>query len=201
MIKWSEFEEGGVLYEAFLREHEKEPCGWLVRASCRGHVLAERRLSLTWPPRFGPDVGDVAALKATAEMLINQQQDKALPVGKGTYAPVPSQMSAPEPILHAMLYSLVQQYAEAERFLGLTETQTAEYLGLPVIASAEGLYPFAMTRTRDGKMNRIVALARVLKAKPEIHLHKETLLGAVLADDIPQLRSMLAAAGVEIGER
>jgi hypothetical protein len=141
MIKWNEFEENEVLYEAFLPEHEKEACGWLVRASRRGHVLAERRLTLTWPPRFGPDVGDVAALEAMVDTLVNELKDTPAPVGNGSYMPTPSQISEAEPILHAMLHALVQQYSEAERFIGLTEAQTAGYLGLPVVASAEGLYP------------------------------------------------------------
>lgn len=200
MIKWSEFEENEVLYEAFLPEHEKEACEWRVRASCRGHVLAERRLTLTWPPRFGPDVGDVAGLEAVTDALINELAKTPLPVGDGSYTAAPTEMSAAEPILHAMLYSLIQQYAEAERFIGLTAEQTAEYLGLPVVANADGLYPFAVTKTRDGRMNRMIALAAVLKAKPETHPCKDALLAAVLADDILRLRGVLAAAGVDAGD-
>jgi hypothetical protein len=49
-------------------------------------------------------------------------------------------------------------------------------------------------------MNRMIALAAVLKAKPETHPVKEALLAAVLTDDIPQLRSVLVAAGVESGD-
>jgi hypothetical protein len=198
MIKWSEFTEDNVLYEAFLPEHEQETCMWLLRASSRGHILLERFLALTWPPRFGPDAGDVAALEASVDRLMNEVLQTPTPIGEGSYTPAASELSPPEPILHAMLHALVQQFAEAED-LTCRLPMPRLYLHLPVVARAAGLYPFAVTRDRDSRMNRMIALAAVLKARPDLHHLKEELLSAILVDDIPLLRRTLTAAGLDFG--
>jgi hypothetical protein len=199
MIKWGEFREADVLFEAFLPEHEKEPCEWLVRASRRGHILAELRQPLTWPPRFGPDSGDVASVEALIDALITELVAIAAPDSDGAYESSPMTLSPAEPILHAMLHSLIEEYTQAESSLSLSEEQTAAYLGLPVRAQAGGLYPFAVTRERDGRMNRLIALDRVLKNRGELQAVKGELLSAVLDGDIPRLRVILSAAGLDIG--
>ncbi len=198
MIKWSEFREGEVLYEAFLPEHEEEPCDWLIRASSRGHILGERRHPLTWPPKFGPDAGDVAAVEAITEVMITEVAAADVPDGEGTYVPSTVDLSPSEPILHAMLYALVEQYAQAEGSLGLSEEQSASYLGLPICAGARGLYPFAVTRNRDDRMNRLIALDHALKSRTELQSIRVELLTAVLDYDMVLLRNLLGAAGVEI---
>lgn len=199
MIKWSEFREGDVLYEAFLPEHERETCGWLIRASCRGHVLAERRETLTWPPRFGPDMGDVAVLEAITDGLVTELATAQVPDGEGPYVPPASELGPVDPYVHAVLYALVEEYAQSEAAFGLTEEQSTAYLSLPVRASARGLYPLAVTPERDHRMRRLIALERVLSSRSDLQPHKDTLLEAVLAYDIPRLRTVLKDLGVEIG--
>ena len=196
MIKWSECHEGDVLYEVFLPEHEKEPCQWLVRASSRGHILAERRQSLTWPPRFGPDMGDVAVLEAAIEVLVNELATSVVPDGEGNYAPARLDIPPADPFVHAVQYTLIEEYAEAEASIGLTEEQSAAFLNLPVSAGAAGLYTLAVTPERDHRMRRVIALDRLMKSRPAIHALKDDLLGAVLADDSPRLRSLLEDAGI-----
>lgn len=197
MIKWGEFHEGDVLYEAFLPEHEQEPCEWLVRASCRGHILGERHLSLTWPPKFGPDVDDVAAVEAMAGTLITELANAPVPDGAGAYVPATIDLPPTEPILHAMLYAVIEQYAQAEASIGLSEEQSAAYLGLPVRAAARGLFPFAVTSARDDRMHRLIALDHVLKNHANLRAVKSELLSAVLDSDISRLRALLKAAGVD----
>ena len=196
MIKWSESNDGDVLYEAFLPEHEEEPCHWLIRASCRGHILAERTESLTWPPRFGPDVDDVAVLRGLTDTLAKDLTPYAMPDGEGNYAPAPVEVPQPEPILHALQYALIQEYVEAEVSIGLTDAQSAAYLNFPVVAGASGLYPMAVTPQRDHRMRGIVALDRLLKDRPDAHAFKSDLLSAVLADDIARVRVLLEGAGI-----
>lgn len=199
MIKWREFLEGDVLYEAFLPEHEREACGWLVRASCRGHVLAERRETLTWPPRFGPDVGDVAVLEAIADELVKGLATAKVPEGEGPYVPPASELEPIDLYVHAVLYALVEEYAKSEAALGLTVDQSTAYLSLPVRANARGLYPLAVTPERDHRMRRLIALDRVLSSRTELQPHKATLLEAVLASDTSRLRTVLHDLGVDIG--
>ena len=67
----------------------------------------------------------------------------------------------------------------------------------PVVANVRGLYPFAVTRARDGKMNRMIALAAVLGARPDKQACTGDLVDAVLAEDIPRLRRLLVAAGID----
>lgn len=201
MIKWSEFREGDVLYEAFLPEHQRETCGWLIRASCRGHILAERRETLTWPPRFGPDVGDVAVLEAITDALVKELATAQVPDGEGPYVPPASKLRPVDPYMHAVLYALVEEYAKAEAAFGLTEEQSTAYLSLPVCAHARGIYPLAVTPERDHRMRRLIALDRVLGGRADLQAHKHTLLEAVLAYDIPRLRAVLQELGVDIGSQ
>ena len=197
MFKWSEYKDGDVLYEAFLPEHERESDHWLLRASSRGHVLAERCLSLTWRPKFGPDWGDVAALESMTDKLVSELSISAVPDGIGDYVPEAIGGWPAEPVIHAMLYALVEQYAQAEASLGLGDEQSATYLGLPVRASARGLYPFAVTPARNGRMRRLIALDEVLKRRQDVRPLKEALLSAVLDGNIPRLRTLLQAAGID----
>lgn len=199
MIKWSEFREGDVLYEAFLPEHERETSGWLLRASCRGHVLAERRETLTWPPRFGPDMGDVAVLEAITEGLVTELASAQVPEGEGPYVAPASELGPFDPYVHAVLYALVEEYARSEATFALTEEQSTAYLSLPVRANARGLYPMAVTPERDHRMRRLIALERVLSSRADLQPHKDTLLQAVLACDLPRLRMVLQDLGVDFG--
>lgn len=198
MIKWAEFIDGNFLYEAFLPEHEQEACEWLLRASCRGHILAERRRSLTWPPKFGPDGGDVAALEAMTEVLFAEMSSVAVHEGTGAYVPGTVAVAQAEPFLHAVLCALVEDYSRAEVSLGLDGQQSTAYLDLPICASASGLYPFAVTPKRDDRMRRMIALDRALKARAELQAIKGELLSSVLEANIPRLRALVGAAGVDI---
>lgn len=197
MIKWSEFREGDVLYEALLPEHEREGCEWLVRASCRGHILAERHETLTWRPRFGPDAGDVAVLEAIAAGLARQLQTIEVPHGDGPYVPLALPHAPPGPLLQAVRYALVAECARAEAALGITKEQMAAYLSLPIVAHVGGLYPFAVTPDRDLRMRRLIVLEALIE-RDGLQAHRETLLAPVLAFDIQRLRAVLLELGPDI---
>lgn len=192
MIKWNDCQEGAVLYEVFLPEHERELCVWLVRASARGHVLAERRGALTWTPRFGPDMGDVAAIEVVTEKLIHELADCNLPATQGDYQPQAVRLPPSEPMTHALLFRLIEDYVDAQRELGVSGHQTAQYLALPVDDVA-GLHPYAVTVERDRRMRRLIALRDAMQRHPAMNDQREALVAAVLAEDMPALTSLLAA--------
>jgi len=199
LIKWSEFREGDVLYEAFQPEHEQEGCAWILRASCRGHILSEQHLRMTWPPRFGPDAGDVAALEALAEKMVETLSTVEIPQGEGAYVVSTQPLPPVEPLVHAVLYALVEQYAQAAHSVGLSAAQSAAYLELSVGALASGLFPVAVTPERDRRMRRLIALDHALKTRPEVQQIKTELVTAVLAGDIPQIRETLRSVGLDPG--
>ena len=199
MIKWVESREGDYLYEFFLPEHERECGEWLVRASSLGHILGERRGRLTWVPRFGPDMGDVAVAEAATAELIQAIAAQERPTQQGSYVPTEFNLPPVDPMTHAVLHGLIQEYVEAEKDLGLTPDQTSAYLDLPVKSSATGLHPFAITARRDGRMRRMVALMHILRNRPETSSKRDGLLEAVLAEDIPLLKRLLAEVGLPCG--
>lgn len=106
-------------------------------------------------------------------------------------APVASDFGPVDPYRRALLYALVEEYAKAEAALGFTEEPSAAYLSLPVCANARGPYPLAVAPERDPRMRRLIALERVLSGRSGLQPHKDKLLDAVLAYDIPRLRTIL----------
>src|SRR5689334_14769802 len=113
MIKWSEFFELGVLFEAFLPEHERERHAWLLRVSRNGHILEERYVGLTWPPRFGPDAGDVAVLEGELDgALARVGEGRNAPLSPGDYVPRPSEVADTSPWTYAVLHQLLSDYVE-----------------------------------------------------------------------------------------
>lgn len=198
MIKWGEFKDGDAVFEAFLPEHNAESDAWLLRSSRHGHILEERRVRLTWPPRFGPDSGDVAQIEAELDASmarVAQLQPSAMP---GTYVPGPCNEAPTEPHVLAVLANLLTEYVEAEKALGLTHDQSRAYLSLPDGASAGDLYPIAITPDRDGRIHRLIGLARVVARDSRVLPRKPELLAAVLAGDVQAIRSVLAAQGVQL---
>lgn len=196
MIKWGEFRDGDRVIEAFLPEHEAEPQEWLLRVSRLGHVIKERRIGLTWPPRFGPDRGDVVHVEAELEALIGTVDAGPAPTIEGTYTPGPRMVAAPDPILHASLQALLDDYLEAIASLGVKADQATMHLELSEGLAAEGLYPMAITRKRDVRMNRMVALAALVKRYERLVPRKAELLAAILAGDIDVARKLLADSGI-----
>ena len=197
MIKWSEFKEGDSLFEAFLPEHDRESAAWLLRWSCNGHVIEERRVRLIWPPRFGPDVGDVAKIEAELDTLINNSTQRPHEAVGGAYVPREYFPLPSEPHVLAGLAVQLAEYVEAEAFLGLDDEQTREYLGLPDGTRADGLYPMAITPEREGRMRRIVALTSLLRRDCRAQLRNAELLAAVLAHDVSTIAKILEAQGIE----
>ena len=198
MIKWGEGREGDVLFEVFLPEHDRESSCCLLRASCQGQIVQERQIRLTWPPRFGPDMGDVAAIEAELEALNQEIAQHPMPTAcLGNYTPRPVESVPQEPMVHAWLYSLIRAYVEAESLLSLTPEQTAAYLELPTGATADGLYPIAVMQRRERRMRHMIAMASLIESEPGVHALKSELIDAVLRDDAAEIRSILGACGIE----
>ena len=199
MLKYGHFEEADTVYEAFLPESDRESGGWLIRASRRGHVVAERNVQIEWRPLFGPDVGDVAALEAGLDRLIRDIKDTPFPEGRGDYVPGDVQIEPPEPALHVSLHAILQDFQDAAAKLGLTAEAIGTFLGLPENTSIEDLYPIAVTKARYGRMQRIVALCALSERHASIGARRAALIEAVLKGDDMQLNQELAATGFEPG--
>jgi len=199
VIKWSEFAEGDSLFEAFLPEHDRESCSWLLRWSRNGHIVEERRVGLTWPPRFGPDVGDVAQIEAVLDSLISGLSAPPPLETSGDYVPAPFSPLSSEPHVLAALAVCVAEYIEAERALGLNEEETRRYLALPDRAKADGLYPMAVTPERGSRMRRLITLSSLLAQDARAAARRTELIAAVLADDVPAIVRLLEDSGIQAG--
>jgi len=198
VIKWGEFRDGDAVFEAFLPEHEGEAQEWLLRASRMGHILKERRIGLTWPPRFGPDQGDVVRAEVELEALMATVAALPVPGMDGAYTPGPCMVADPEPILHASLQALLDDYLEAIASLGVTGDQARNHLGLPEGMAVRGLFPMAITKDRDGRMNRVIALAKMTERDERFQRHSVELLAAILTEDIAAIRYLLAKLGFDV---
>lgn len=197
MIKWSEFAEGDSLFEAFLPEHDRESSSWLLRWSRNGHIVEERRVGLTWPPRFGPDAGDVAQIEAVLDTMIKGLSTQQPLETRGDYMPAPFSPLLSEPHVLAALAVCVAEYMDAERMLGLNEEETRRYLALPDRAKADGLYPMAVTPERDFRMRRLIILARLIEQDARAAPRRTELIAAVLADDVPAIVRILEDSGIQ----
>lgn len=198
MIKWSEFAEGDSLFEAYLPEHDRESCSWLLRWSRNGHIVEERRVRLTWPPRFGPDVGDVAQIEAVLDTLINGLSAQPPLETPGDYVPRPFSPLPSEPHVLAVLAVCLAEYIEAERMLGINAEETCRYLALPDHATAAGLYPMAVTPERERRMRRLITLAKLLEQDPRTAPRRKELIAATLAEDGVAIVRILEHIGIPI---
>jgi hypothetical protein len=196
VIKWSEFADGDSLFEAFLPEHERESCSWLLRWSHHGHIVEERRVQLTWPPRFGPDVGDVAQIEAVLDSIITGLAEQPRPEKSGDYVPAPFSPLPSEPHELAALAVCVAEYSAAEGTLGLNAEETRRFLALPDHATAEGLYPIAITPERARRMRRLITLARLLEQDARAAPRRTELIAATLAEDVPAIVRILEHIGI-----
>lgn len=196
MIKWGEFRDGDAVFEAFLPEHDRESGGWLLRQSCNGHIIEERRVRLTWPPRFGPDVGDVAQIEAELDALITSEPGRKPPETRGKYMPTPFSPLPSDLTVLAALATCLSEFVEAARALALSDEQTRAYLYLPERAIADGLYPVAITPRRESRMLRVIALARLLERDNRAESRRAELITAVLAEDISTIGRILDDQGI-----
>ncbi len=191
MIKWGEFREGDFLFEAFLPEHERQPKCWLLRTSRRGHVIDEQRIELVWPPRLGPDAGDVASLEGALDAVIDRVKALSPPESAGAYQAGAPQAVDSDPYVHAILDGLLTEYVEAETSLRLTPEQTAAYLDLDLGHRADGLFPMAITPRRDARMRRLTALARLATGDERVKERIPDIVEGVIREDIPAIRLVL----------
>lgn len=197
MIKWGEFRDDDLLFEAFLPEHERQPQDWLLRTSRRGHIIEERRIELVWPPRFGPDSGDVATLERALDAAMAMARTLAPMESAGAYRAGASESVDPDPYVHAVLHGLLTEYVAAEAALGITPEQTAAHLGLDVGLQAGGLFPMAITPRRDARMRKVTLLAGLARSDRRVSGRIPELVAALIREDVPAIKLVLEQCGVE----
>jgi len=199
MLKWSEYRESGVLFEAYLPEHAAEPQEWLLRASRDGWILVEQQLRLDWTPRFGPDVGDIAALESALDKLLRELASGALDksaselVAAPIYEPPAPQLRASNPLSDALRYDALQYYCEIAKALVLEPQVCSQFIGLADDRPIEGLLPYAVTEAMAERMGLVVAtgvvILRYRDPKRAVLLAKlHSAMEAGNGDDIRQLR-------------
>lgn len=198
MLKWSDCTEGDILLEAFLPEHDHDGNGWLLRAIRNGHVIAERSVSLTWRPTFGPDGGDVAALEAEIDRMLPEVSSITVAAEAGPYHAGPIQIAAPDPIQHAVLYNVLEDAREAARALEISDSELTQLLDLPEGCSLTELYPVALTEMRADRLQRLVAFHHLVAKHPNLAQSQQIVLAALQVGDLESLRNVLVSAGVAI---
>jgi hypothetical protein len=162
MLKWSEYSQDGVLFEAYLPGHELEGQQWLIRASRDGVLLAERQIELTWVPRFGPDAGDVAqieaALDAMLKALSSGRLDASADGRRVTYEAVHPHLKENNPVNAALAHGALEDYSSAAKVLGLDESMCRVFAGLPADLPIAGTLPMMVT---NAMRERMVAVGNV----------------------------------------
>ncbi len=196
MLKWREFTEDNTLFEVFLPEHDGQGMSAVLRAVRRGHIVAERRVDLTWRPTFGPDRGDVEAISAQVDRMITELASRALPLTEGSYVPEAVEVEEPNPALHAALFALLEAAQPAIAGLELEPAQVQAWLGLPDGCALGELYPMAITPPRARGMHQAVALRRLMEGHEALRPRRSAIVAAALRGDTATVRAELEAAGV-----
>jgi hypothetical protein len=185
MVKWSDYEQDGVIFEAFLPSDETEPQEWLLRASRGGILLTERRIRLTWVPRFGPDVSDVAQLEAALDdMLVELSKgvlDARADGRKVTIEPLRTATEGNSPEGAALAHIALSAYAETLQTLQLPPPLFRAFAHLPPTPSLGSLLPMTVSVEMRNHMLAVVAVGNLIQelAEPERTAYVARLQGAM----------------------
>lgn len=185
MIKWSDYEQGGVIFEAFLPSDEAEPQEWLLRASRNGVLLAERRIRLIWVPRFGPDVSDVAQLEEALDgMLIDLSSgvlDAKADGRKVTAEPARPIAEANSPENAALAHIALTAYAKTLQTLQLPPPLFRAFARLPPTPALGALLPMMVGVEMRNHMLAVVSVGELIEAlaEPERAAYVTRLQGAM----------------------
>ncbi len=171
MMKWSDYEHNGVLFEAFLPSDESEPQQWLLRASRDGILLTERRIGLTWIPRFGPDASDVALLEeALDEMLLELSTGRLDATATGqkvTIEPRHPFLEENSPENAALAHIALSAYAAALTALQLPPSLFRAFARLPPTPSLGALLPMVVSVDMRNRMSAVIAVGELVRQLSE----------------------------------
>lgn len=188
MIKWSDYEQRGVIFEAFLPSDETEPQEWLLRASRNGILLTERRIGLVWVPRFGPHAWDVAHLEeALDEMLIELSKgvlDAKADGRKVTIEPRHPVTDANSPKNAALAHRALSAYAKTMKSLQLPPPLFRAFARLPPMPEFGLLLPTAVSVEMRDHMLAVISVGELIQdlAEPERAAYVARLQGAMATD-------------------
>lgn len=164
MRLWAAFTENGFLFEAFLPESEDESQVWTVRIS-RGAEAHMHQLRLTWPPQFGPDGGDIAALERLSE-----QQAAAL-AARGDVTVTPSEAVPPtpdagtlptDPMAGAIAFQLLRGFDDVMEAWAMTDDERRRWLGRRSDQPIRRLFAWAITADDRERLRQTLMLHSLL---------------------------------------
>jgi len=196
MIKWSDYEQSGVIFEAFLPSDEAEPQEWLLRASRNGVLLAERRTRLVWVPRFGPDVSDVAQLEEALDgMLVDLSSgvlDAKADGRKVTVEPARPIAAANSPENAALAHIALTAYAKTLQTLQLPPPLFLAFARLPPTTALGSLLPTTVSVEMRSHMLAVVAVGNLIQelTEPERAAYVTRLQGAMRTNVVANVLSI-----------
>lgn len=171
MVKWSDYEQDGVIFEAFLPSDETETQEWLVRASRGGILLTERRIRLTWVPRFGPDISDVAQLEEALDGMLVELSEGALDAKadgrKVTIEPRRATAQANSPEDAALAHIALTAYAKSLQALHLPPPLFRAFARLPPTPALGSLLPMMVSIEMRDRMLAVIAVGDLIQDLPE----------------------------------
>lgn len=193
MPLWVRLVERGILIEGFLPDHEVDAQEWRIVASRGGQVLGERRVRLTWVPRFGPDFGDVTHADAVLEEWLPTLAAHMDP--PDDQPPVPTFPVDARPERLAVVAIAVNATVEAMPMLGLADMTTVA-LGIAPDRDPSGVLPISVTDATSDRCLTLVHIAEALKRHgSEVDLgddRRELVRTALLRHDDATLRHVLS---------
>lgn len=164
MRRWAAFTENGFLFEAFLPESEDESQVWTVRIS-RDTEVHMRPLRLTWPPQFGPDAGDIAALERFSE------QEAAALAARGDVTVTPSEAVPPMPdtgtlpidlMTGAIAFQLLQGFDDVMEAWAMTDDERRRWLARRSDQPIRRLFAWAITADDRERLRQTLMLHSLL---------------------------------------
>jgi hypothetical protein len=72
MVEHGSFTLNGYTFTRFLPTSANEPCEWRITITKDGDEVRCETVPIMYPPRFGPDVADVAQCDARVEEIIKE---------------------------------------------------------------------------------------------------------------------------------
>lgn len=160
MRLWAAFKENGFLFEALLPESDDEDLVWTVRIS-RGNEIHTHRLKLIWPPRFGPDAGDIEMLERFSEQqarALADRSDVTVSATESVQPPPGSDTWPADPLTGAQAYQLLERFDGVMGAWSMADDERRRFLRRNPDQPVRRLFAWAISADDRARLKQIVAL-------------------------------------------